>query len=70
MITASIHTEQSKYVFHELGCPYNGNTVCTASVSSMQLDTVRRAHCCNTDNYDNCPIFLAKILRFAGKEPK
>ena len=43
MITATIHTEQSNYVFHELGCPYNGNTVCTASVSSMPLDTVKKS---------------------------
>ena len=70
MITATIHTEQSTHVFHELGCPYNGTTVCAASVSSMPLDISRRAHCCNTENYDNCPIFLAKILRYAGKEPK
>jgi hypothetical protein len=70
MTTATICMEPSKYVFHELECPYNGNTVCKASVSSMQLDTLRRAYCCNTENYDNCPIFLAKILRFAGKEPK
>jgi hypothetical protein len=70
MTTATIRTEQPKHVFHEFDCPYNGNTVCTASVSSMPLDTLRRAHCCTTDNYDNCPIFLAKILRFAGKEPK
>jgi hypothetical protein len=70
MITAATQADQSKYIFHELGCPYNGNPVCTASVSAMPLDNLRRVHCCNTENYDNCPIFLAKILRFAGKEPK
>jgi hypothetical protein len=70
MTTATIHTERPKYVFYELECPYNGNTVCRASVSSMPLDALRKTHYCNTENYDNCPIFLAKILRFAGKEPK
>ena len=70
MNTLTISMEQPKHAFHETGCPYNGITVCTASVSSMVIDTHRREHCCGTDNYDNCPIFLAKILRFAGKEPK
>ena len=59
------YQEQSKYGGHETACPYNGVTVCTASFSSMAIDNQRRENCCGTDNYDNCPIFLSKVLRKA-----
>ena len=44
-------------------CPYNGVTVCTASFSSMAIEGHKRDNCCGTDAYDNCPIFLSKVLR-------
>ena len=43
-------------------CPYNGINVCMASFSLMAIDT-KKDNCCTTDNYDNCPIFLSKVLR-------
>lgn len=51
--------------FYEMGCPYNGINTCMASLSSMLLDDDKRADCCGTENYDDCPIFLAKVLRKA-----
>lgn len=55
--------EFTKLQRYETACPYNGVTVCTASLSSMELDAYRKEVCCSTDNFDNCPIFLAKVLR-------
>lgn len=54
---------QSEIGFYEMGCPYNGISTCTASLSSMLIDDEKRAGCCGIENYDDCPIFLAKILR-------
>jgi len=44
-------------------CPFDGITTCLASLSSMTLDTKKRKICCGTENFDECPIFLAKVLR-------
>jgi len=55
--------DQLKLISYEIGCPYDGLTQCLASFSSMALDSLKRIHCCGTENYDNCPIFLAKMLR-------
>jgi hypothetical protein len=49
----------------EYGCPF-GNTessICSASLSSMVIGTSRRQAYCSGDNYDSCPIFLARMLR-------
>jgi hypothetical protein len=46
-------------------CPF-GETetnICLASLSSMVIGASNRQVYCATDNYDNCPIFLARILR-------
>jgi hypothetical protein len=29
----------------------------------MLLDSRKREICCSTENYDDCPIFLSKVLR-------
>ena len=44
-------------------CPYNNVHTCTASLSSMTIDEHQRQRWCITDDYDSCPIFLAKVLR-------
>ena len=49
--------------FYEMGCPYNCINTCMVSLSSMSIDDEKRAGCCGTENYDDCPIFLSKILR-------
>jgi hypothetical protein len=58
------HDEQPKVFFkkYEQACPYNGINVCMASFSLMAIDT-KKDNCCTTDDYDNCPIFLSKVLR-------
>jgi len=61
--TMTMIPDQSKLISYEIGCPYDGLMVSLASFSSMALDSLKRIHCCSTENYDNCPIFLAKILR-------
>lgn len=48
-------------------CPYNGINTCRASLSSMMIDKSRKEDYCSDENYDNCPIFLAKILRMVSK---
>lgn len=47
----------------ETFCPFDGNTTCLASLSSMALDNKIREICCSTEQFDDCPIFLAKVLR-------
>ncbi len=49
--------------FYEMGCPYNGINTCMASLSSMLIDDEKHAGCCATESYEDCPIFLSKILR-------
>jgi hypothetical protein len=64
MSTLITNQEQIKIKFarYDKSCPYNGINVCMASFSSMAIDT-KKANCCSTDDYDNCPIFLSKVLR-------
>ncbi|MBI4688418.1 MAG: hypothetical protein HY756_11715 [Nitrospirae bacterium] len=49
----------------ELICPYCGidADICKASVSSMRLGPKTKILYCSSRVYDNCPIFLAKLLR-------
>jgi hypothetical protein len=63
MIMSTVNQELTKLQRYETVCPYNGITVCTASLSAMAIDAYRQTICCSTDNFDNCPIFLAKVLR-------
>lgn len=63
MNTHKGYQAQSRYGGYETACPYNGVNVCMASFSSMVIDTYQRESCCSTDDYDNCPIFLSKVLR-------
>ena len=51
-----------RQLHHETACPYNGISVCIASLSLMAIDT-KKDNCCTTEDYDNCPIFLSKVLR-------
>lgn len=48
----------------ELQCPYfDASDVCKASLSSLLPSPTARVNFCNSEDYDNCPIFLAKALR-------
>jgi hypothetical protein len=51
-----------KFAVYDKACPYNGINVCMASFSSMAI-AAKKDSCCSTDNYDDCPIFLSKVLR-------
>jgi hypothetical protein len=44
-------------------CPYNGIDVCMASFSAMVIDKYQSEKCCSTEDFDDCPIFLSKVLR-------
>jgi hypothetical protein len=61
LVTNHEHT-RIKSIRHEKSCPYNGITVCMASLSSMAIDT-KGMTCCTSEDFDNCPIFLSKVLR-------
>jgi len=48
----------------ELQCPYfDASDVCNASLSSLLPSPTMRENFCNSEDYDDCPIFLAKALR-------
>ena len=48
----------------ELRCPYlDASEGCNASLSSLLPSVRMRSTLCHNEDYDNCPIFLAKILR-------
>lgn len=46
-------------------CPFGNeeSQVCSASLSSLVIGKSRRQAYCGGDDYDNCPIFLARMLR-------
>jgi hypothetical protein len=46
-------------------CPYQPakSFFCSASVMTVAIDSRRKATYCNTEDFDRCPFFLAKILR-------
>ena len=46
-------------------CPFGEteNNICLASLSAMVIGPSKKRDYCSNDNYDNCPIFLAKNLR-------
>jgi len=54
---------KSEIGFYEMGCPYNGIDPCMASITSLPIDEQKQANCCSTENYDDCPIYLSKLLR-------
>jgi hypothetical protein len=50
---------------NELICPYLTATsnFCSASIMVATINSERKASYCNTEDYDRCPLFLAKVLR-------
>ena len=46
-------------------CPFCNNNadVCAASLLSLKLGKLLRFNHCNSENYDDCAIFLARSLR-------
>jgi hypothetical protein len=64
----SERTSKLKRDAHTRACPYNGIDTCQASLSSMMIDKKRKEDYCGDENYDDCPIYLAKILRMVSKD--
>jgi len=47
-----------------LRCPYSGIAdICNASLSSLSPSASVRSAFCDSEDYDYCPLFLAKVLR-------
>jgi hypothetical protein len=46
-------------------CPFSDgdSNTCTASLSSMVIAPSSKYNYCFSENYDNCPLFLSKVLR-------
>ena len=63
MNTFMERNEEPKFKVRESICPYNGINVCMASLSSMVINSWNNERYCSNENYDNCPLFLSKVLR-------
>jgi len=50
---------------HRSKCPHDAGAgiFCSASIMTVVMSSYQKTNYCWTDNYDNCPMFLAKILR-------
>ncbi|HWR89249.1 MAG TPA: hypothetical protein VN260_03235 [Dissulfurispiraceae bacterium] len=50
---------------YEQTCPYCSEltNICGASLSAMAITWKKRVLLCNSENHDNCPVYLAKCLR-------
>lgn len=59
------NTADNWLVDEQSHCPYDSKvkSICSASLSSTVMGLNMRQTYCGSENYDNCPIFLAKILR-------
>ena len=46
-------------------CPHGAEAgiYCSASIMTVVMSSYQKTNYCWTENYDNCPMFLAKILR-------
>ena len=63
-----VSLDELKSIDYERACPYNDINICMASITSLRLDEQKRSNCCSTENYDDCPIFLAKVLRMGSED--
>ncbi|WP_144401920.1 hypothetical protein [Geoalkalibacter subterraneus] len=56
-------------------CPFYcvDKSACDASFSSTRLEPTRIAHRCFSEDHEDCPLFLSKILRHSqplfGRDP-
>lgn len=63
MEIALLKKDKSNLEKLKLICPYKDIYICKASIFSMLIDEYFKNNYCCSDNFDNCPIFLAKLLR-------
>ena len=47
----------------ESSCPYQRNDICAASLWSLRTDDCKKSKYCNSDNHDDCVLFLSQCLR-------
>lgn len=47
----------------ESSCPYQRDDICAASLWDLRTDDNIKTQYCNSDNHDDCSLFLAKCLR-------
>ncbi len=59
----NVITFKSRLDKKEIICPYKGIDICMASISLMFIDSYKKKNYCCTEDFDNCPLFLSKILR-------
>jgi hypothetical protein len=59
------HFRAISIIDNEYDCPFgkSESSICSASLSSMVIGAHCRQAYCSGDNYDSCPIFLARMLR-------
>lgn len=63
-MTRYILANNAKEVSPDSNCPYDMvSGRCGASLSLMVISSGSRGRFCATEDYDNCPVFLAKMLR-------
>jgi len=64
-LSAYQNIENNPLMFKQSDCLYGGpdKDRCSASLSLMAIGANTRQTYCSNENYDNCPIFLSKILR-------
>jgi hypothetical protein len=68
-VTGTDITIPSSLEKHEFRCPFSDITgLCNASISSLMLTARQKATLCYTEDYDDCPIFLSKILRIRSPQ--
>ncbi|MGQ9571282.1 MAG: hypothetical protein ACUVUQ_10700 [Thermodesulfovibrionales bacterium] len=47
----------------DTSCPFRGGNICHASITSMIIDENLKENYCDNENFDDCPIFLSKVLK-------
>jgi hypothetical protein len=64
-MSSAFHLRAAGITNSEPCCPFGGakSAVCPASLFSMVIGRSRRREYCSGDDYDSCPIFLARMLR-------
>lgn len=61
----AVGDDSNPEIDNDLICPYltAKNDFCSASIMVASINTGRKANYCSTEDYDRCPLFLAKVLR-------
>ncbi len=72
---SAIHRPVSSRPAHHSNCPFYcaEKSACGAAFSATRLEPTRIAHRCFSEDHEDCPLFLSKILRHSqplfGRDP-